>query len=346
MPTHTDGLPQAEELDNRLVAYTHEPPLILPSGEELYSFPLSSFLYGIKLDQMRQILQMGFELDIYAPNEVAGMYWYLAYICDTHLSHLDRTAIFIGRNEEQWMRTQKRFSAPPSPFASTIATIQRQKTRLRAVAALATTLHLLCILLTRHGHLPSQFSPEKSSYAKAQLSYELRIRPFLPISVPEIIPYATFQEQVTCTGERDEQILARAERAIDIGKKEWESILTGGILPKQDRDDTQWQERHQRLVTANTHPASLSPPPTQLDNHDLASSIAATSSSIESDWTNNVKACYRSSVATGVALAMTKDRVLGLGKTKKTAGVKVEVPGVGTKARFADLWCVPRVVPC
>ena len=47
------------------------------SGEDLWSFPLSSWAYYHKLHQMEWIVQLGFELEIYQTEELAGMYWYV-----------------------------------------------------------------------------------------------------------------------------------------------------------------------------------------------------------------------------------------------------------------------------
>ena len=46
-------------------------------GDKLVSTPLTSWIYFYKLRQMEWIIQLGFELDIYLPDEIAGMYWYV-----------------------------------------------------------------------------------------------------------------------------------------------------------------------------------------------------------------------------------------------------------------------------
>ena len=48
---------------------------MVAGSQEVWSFPLSSWAYYQKLRQMEWIVQMGFELDIYQPGELAGMYW-------------------------------------------------------------------------------------------------------------------------------------------------------------------------------------------------------------------------------------------------------------------------------
>ena len=72
---------KAERIDTELRKYTKEEPIREPraSEEETWSFPLSSWTYYYKLRQMEWIVQMGFELDIYQVDELAGMYWY-AYL--------------------------------------------------------------------------------------------------------------------------------------------------------------------------------------------------------------------------------------------------------------------------
>ena len=81
--------------------------------EDIWSFPLSSWAYYHKLHQMEWTVQMGFELDIYQPDELAGMYWYyclpssfkldqpnmyksryLTHLIQTRLLHLQRIRTF------------------------------------------------------------------------------------------------------------------------------------------------------------------------------------------------------------------------------------------------------------
>ena len=71
---------QAEAIDTELRRYSKEEPIKEPSAsnEENWSFPLSSWAYYYKIRQMEWIVQMGFELDLYQVDELAGMYWYTA----------------------------------------------------------------------------------------------------------------------------------------------------------------------------------------------------------------------------------------------------------------------------
>lgn len=78
---------KAEHFDTDLRKYSNESPLKdANSGEDLWSFPLSSWAYYHKLRQMEWIVQMGFELDVYHIDELGGMYWYVFARPDALLS--------------------------------------------------------------------------------------------------------------------------------------------------------------------------------------------------------------------------------------------------------------------
>ena len=65
-----------EDLDAELRLFTHERSAApAPPGEELFAFPLSSWAFHLKLRQMEWVVQLGFELDVYHKEELAGMYW-------------------------------------------------------------------------------------------------------------------------------------------------------------------------------------------------------------------------------------------------------------------------------
>ena len=66
----------AENIDVDLQALTSENPVVNPDlgNQPLYHYPLSSWTYYQKLRQMEWIAQLGFEQDIYLPDELAGMY--------------------------------------------------------------------------------------------------------------------------------------------------------------------------------------------------------------------------------------------------------------------------------
>lgn len=86
----------AEVIDTELRKYTKEEPIreSSASNAEIWSFPLSSWAYYYKIRQMEWIVQMGFELDIYQVDELAGMYWYLQHLANNRLQHIERIRNF------------------------------------------------------------------------------------------------------------------------------------------------------------------------------------------------------------------------------------------------------------
>jgi len=68
---------KAETLDIELRELVEEKPIVDPKthGDKIWSFPLSSWAYYHKLQQMEWIVLMGFELQIYRVDELGGMYW-------------------------------------------------------------------------------------------------------------------------------------------------------------------------------------------------------------------------------------------------------------------------------
>lgn len=62
-----------EDSDTELRQYTHEQS-IFNDALDIWELPLSSWTYYHKLRQMEWIVQIGFELKIYHPDEWSGMY--------------------------------------------------------------------------------------------------------------------------------------------------------------------------------------------------------------------------------------------------------------------------------
>jgi hypothetical protein len=68
---------KAETLDIELRELVEEKPIVDPKtpSDKIWSFPLSSWAYYHKLQQMEWIVSIGFELQIYRVDELGGMYW-------------------------------------------------------------------------------------------------------------------------------------------------------------------------------------------------------------------------------------------------------------------------------
>lgn len=311
---------QAEELDLDLQRLSDEPPFQMNGGESTFSFPLSSWAYNQKLVQIRRIIQMGFELSIYAPEEMGGMYWYLSYICSTHLGHIDRIRTFtVAARKRDLVSTGGRpaNSKTSAAFHRSFKTLERMTTELIAVDAFAIALHALYVLLTRHGVLPCAAGAE--AYSTDRLRYELRMKPFIPISLPELVPFEEFQRESALEGDSDAIILDRATKAITEARKAWDVLLSQGAFMEDETSSS----------AAPSSKKEQEPP-----------------SAIEEDWKRDVKDAMRACIGASIAIESVRKALTTSSKSssEQPLALKVTIPETGSKARWHKWWAVPQVV--
>lgn len=298
---------QAEDIDLQIQPLSREPGLQVQGEEPTFSFPLSSWAYHQKLTQLRQILQMGFELSVYSPEELPGMYWYLSHICSAHLGHVDRIRTFTvaARKRDLVMANNHESNATEKSvaFHKSFRILERLTTHLIAVDAFAIALHSLYVLLARHKVLPSASGPE--AYSTDKLRYELRMKPFIPISLPELVPYEEYQREATLEGDTDATILDRASKAITEARKAWEATLTHGAFIEGPS-------------TANGNPPNA----------------------IEEDWKRDIKDTMRACIGASIAIETVKRVIAGDSSPEK---LQVAIPEIGSKTHWHDWWIVPQV---
>jgi hypothetical protein len=153
-------------------------------------YPLSTWIYLQKLRAMEWTVQLGFELDIYLPDELAGMYWYLSVLASSRLSLLElifsaveaRAVAMQGAESDMKLMELKRNEAMLRSF----------KAEAQGTVALAKALHSIYICLSYLGCLPSTASG--SSFHQPKLNYELRMKPFLSIKTPELPSFREWAE--------------------------------------------------------------------------------------------------------------------------------------------------------
>lgn len=210
----------AEEVDGYLQTLTNEKPL--PYGDELaYSYPLSSWVYHYKLLQLRLVIQVGFELEIYEASEYVDIYWYLSHISSLHLSHLERISFFIKEQKA-------------------LKLLYRHFTILKATDTLASALQRVFEVLERH-------KVKGMTYSTDELRYELRMRPFQQLSVPEPLTHAEMKRISSLHTLSDAEVLSQATRLASISKKAWEEVLrdkwhSGPLLGVCEVTEREWMK--------------------------------------------------------------------------------------------------------
>ncbi|KAJ5888620.1 hypothetical protein N7495_008661 [Penicillium taxi] len=299
---------EAEELDLKLQALSREVPLKAADGEASFSYPLSSWSYHQKLVQLRLIVQMGFELSLYAPEELAGMYWYLSHLCTTHLGHLDRIRTFMmaaskrdlqmtGDKPTDWATRKS------AAFRKSFRHLERLTTNLIAIDAFAIALHGLYVVLDRHRALPYAAGP--GAYSTGKLRYDIRMKPFIPISLPEVIPYEDFLHESTLEGDSDIMIIERSSKAIVEARRALDMMLTDGAFEYS------------------------TPPKTP--------AVA-----IGGYWKADVKDSMRACIGTSIAIGMVQ-KTLTNESSGNVANLQVEIPQIGSKSRWHDWWITPQI---
>lgn len=232
---------EAERLDTELRAYSREEPIreSNASSEMIWSFPLSSWAYYYRLRQMEWIVQMGFELDIYQVDELAGMYWYLQHLASTRLQHIERIRTFS-------MHRLKCIAKPTleqkSSFRRSFSFLDFAKLEASATQSFAEGLSCLFSFLAYLGLTPAPY--HQLPYSRPALRYSLRMRPFLSVSLPEVPSFPDFVSRVSLddpernagdlvhqaassknqTREKASSILELADQALAAARKDWEAI--------------------------------------------------------------------------------------------------------------------------
>ncbi|KAL5343818.1 Mak10 subunit, NatC N-terminal acetyltransferase-domain-containing protein [Aspergillus crustosus] len=294
---------EAEDLDEQLRTLSEEPPMEFPNGDTTYAYPLSSWTYHQKLIQFRLILQLGFELSIYAPEENAGLYWYLSHICSTHLGHIDRTRTFVVAAAKRNRPTANTYTILRKSFRL----FDRITTQIVAIDAFAISLHALYVLLSRHKILPTASSPQ--AYSNDRLRYELRMKPFLNITLPELVPFEEYHREATLQGDSDEIVMERATRAVGEARKAWETTLSNGPF-LEDPDG---------------------PNPT--------------APAIEEDWKRDVKDTMRACIGASIAIETVKKAINARGASQsQPLNLRANIPEPGSKTRWHDWWAVPQIL--
>jgi N-alpha-acetyltransferase 35, NatC auxiliary subunit len=258
-----------EEIDLLLQVNMDEKPLQTERGDMGYAMPLSSWAYLYKLRQMEWIVQLGFELSVYQPDELAGMYWYLNYLAKTRAQHGDRIKAFTMRALE----TARHRKAGPGPaaqereFLNSLSYVRVTMLDAACTWEFADGLCCLYTVLSRLGLTPIHAAVEKyyryqtpssksrvsddsspgvaSPTTKSSVSsrapsctmslaahrYEVRMRPFSSITLP---PLPSFEEHSRATTQPEtpiSELLRYADTAVGGARKGYEALSKLGDQP-------------------------------------------------------------------------------------------------------------------
>ena len=333
---------EAENLDGLIqTAFNEQPIPYTESGDDepTFSYSLSSWVYHYKLIQLRTIVQTGFELSIYAPHEFRLMYWYLSFLCTTHMSHLERISHYVSSSLSA-SRSSSSPSPSPSPSQSqhqqeavqkTLRHLYRLFTWLKATDSLAKSLHRVFVILDRQKLLVKPAFP----YSSDDLRYEVRMRPFRHLSIPQPITEDVARQASSLDGFSDQEILDQAAALNQVARRAWEEVLKQSWHLEPLRS-SQLQHQQQKDPKSTSTPQSQTEP--QPGTHQV----------VDQEWTKDAKNSMKSCIGTGIAIsALTKAlkdaRGQGGTTTIDPATIKLELPVMGERERWHVAWVVPKI---
>lgn len=220
-----DGLHgDAEQLDQRLKGLTGEKPTgITISGNPptpMESLPLSSWACLHKLRLMAWFVQLGFELDVYQRDELAGMYWYLNYLSRQRFQVLERTKGFVDAHARKEPAQNLQQLEADRRVAKSLSFLSFALLEAAIAWDLSDALASLYAVLPRVSLLSAPPRP----YSTDALRYELRTRAFATVGVPELVPFELFTSSVERRDISTEDVLAAAAKSVASARKSLESM--------------------------------------------------------------------------------------------------------------------------
>jgi len=250
---------EAEDIDQLLQIQLDEQPLAYPadappSSPPAYSLPLSSWAYLYKLRLMEWIVQLGFELQIYQADELAGMYWYLSHLAKTRARHVERIQAFtVKRNADlRGARSPRYTVAMEAEYARSMRYLRA--TLLDAVITweLAEALSCLYTALLRLGLV----APPPRPYSGDELRYDIRMKPFAAVRLPDLPTFDEFTRQSEQTGVSTARLL---EYAHAVSRSAQKGHVVVGQMSEQeafsvgahDRWAARAKQRMQSVIAVN-----------------------------------------------------------------------------------------------
>ena len=283
----------------------------LDIADQILEFSLSTWVYHKKLWMIEKVILLGFEQDIYLPDEFSGMYLFLSLIITRRRELLSRIQIHHHTRHTQLLRERKlrdaNAVAEAAPYLDSLAAEATGTSALSLALARFYMIAAYCHLLPN----------PKRPFSTASLRYELRMKPFLAVQPPEVPPFEDFKAHTQPYGP-------------------YASPDPGFAVDLRNGKSELWADIDGNIKAAKDAFAELK----------LLGARAAKSQGVEKAWIKEVQSLLASCVALGVASAGVKDAAQKYGNSGdiKKLGLRADIPESGAKKRYAEGWVVVKVV--
>lgn len=135
---------EAELIDSDIHSISKSAQFKFAGSGPLQFYPLAAWAYFHKLRVMEWVVQLGFELEVYLPDEFAGMYCFLAHLATTRTKHLQHIDFFLNLRQQKLAKTgQQARLAECMASRAFVRTLISQAT---ATLGLANALRTVCSL--------------------------------------------------------------------------------------------------------------------------------------------------------------------------------------------------------
>jgi hypothetical protein len=284
-------------------------------GTQVMDFSLSTWVYHKKLWMMEKVVLLGFEQDIYLPDEYAGMYLFLSLIATRRKELLRRVeAHYLVQSHE--LLKSRRLREVQEVEDNTQTYLAFLLAEAEGTAELALAMARFYIIALYLGKLPL---PRRDPFSTEKLRYEVRMKPFLALQPPEAPPFEDFNAHSLPYG-------VPSSPPPDAFLKD-----------VRNRESQLWQEIDAHIKAAKAAFAE----------YKRLGPEAAKAKGVEQSWNEEVKSLLATCVTLGLAVKGVKDGVMAeVGERAGNVGkgIALEIPEARTGKRYAEGWIIGKVV--
>jgi hypothetical protein len=262
--------------------------------EEVMDAPLTTWTYAKKLWMVEKCVLLGFEQDIYLPDEYAGMYHFLSLISSRRKIALEQVSEHFALRQSQLAKMNHHSEAMEvEEGGKYIESLINEAEGIHHLSAALSSFYTILLYLKLIPRPPRPYSTE-------ELRYELRMKPFLALQPPEVPPFADFIAHIQPYGPYD------SATPLFSLVKDGKSELWTGI----DTHTKKAREAFTRVKTTGARNAKCE--------------------GVKEAWDKDVKGTMASCVAVAISVGSVR---VAVGKGVDSLGVKVEVPDMGKRYR-------------
>jgi len=233
----------AADADREINAHVSRKRLDTPLGKKVQLNPLTSWSRYYKLKTMAETVALGFETDIYLDYEMGQMYSYLAKLAARRNEVIEHIELFlVDRTSQRTKSLDRHYAAECLTSREWLHVLRTETNCTAALASALSTLHNLLLHLRL-------IKPAARPFAKPQLVYEARMKPYLAVADPRPPSLEGFQQsqRIATTSQ---QALTSVENEIKQAKTQLTSLkLKSPQDAKHIGTEDRWKAEIKQLET-------------------------------------------------------------------------------------------------